>query len=455
VARTNERRAGSGASAGQHRQSDGAGDNGRVLRALALAAVATGLTGLAVGACLISYQSVHALATLANVDDSLAKVYPIIGDASLAVAGCSVLALRGAGLVSRLYAWLCFFLVLAALAASDVVHAAAISVPKRAAEITAAVLPWVLVLLAFCLLLALLRHAKRRRPSHRAGEAGTARVAPLAAIGPASARPAVVEPAVVEPAVVEPAVVEPAPPIQAVEPDSPALSAAALAGGALASGAPGTGPHQVPPRISWPDLGSGFADETRSDLHPEPAAPSKPVPPGGVTEPDGLTEPTAQSEPRGVTEPGGAPAPPDSPGKLVARPVEMLLRARRQPQPNLGHSEAGDAPFLADPPRASHAGPPLMPQPGVAPTSGLPASGYGGDTVPRGLASPPPATGQPSGPSPANAGPADTGPSQDDTSQSDTSTTDAGTTDTGNQSDSPKAPPALDRPRSSPIPPTA
>ncbi len=444
MARTNERRAGSGASTGQHRQSDGAGDSGRVLRTLALVAVTTGLTGLTVGACLISYQSVHALASLAGVDNSLAKVYPVIGDASLAVAGCSVLALRGAGLVSRLYAWLCFCLLLAALAASDVVHAAAISVPKRAAEITAAVLPWVLVLLAFCLLLALLRHAKRRRPSHRAGAAATASMAPPAPIGPAPARPAVVEPDL---------------PIQVAETGGPALSAAALASAALASGTPGTRPDQVPPRSAWPNMGSGFADGPRPDLIPQPATPKDPMPSAGGSEPAGGSEAPEPPEfaVSGVTPPEQTP-PPDSPGRLVARPVEMQLRARRQPLPILGLSDAGDAPFLADPPRAGHAMPPLMPQPGVAPTSGLPASGYGGDTVPRGIASSPPAPGQPSGPSPASASPTGTGPTEagpTEAGQVEAGQVEAGQVEAGQESDAPEEPPALDRPRSSPTPPTA
>jgi hypothetical protein len=185
VARTNERRTASGTGAGQHRQADQVGENGRVLRTLALVAVTLGLAALTAGACLLSYDSVHALALDANVRSSLARIYPFIGDATLVVAGCSVLALRGAGLVSRVYAWLCFVVLLAALAASDVAHAAAMTVPKKTAEITAAVLPWVLVLLVFGLLLALLRHLRRRRPSHRAS--GAAQTAPLAVVALAPA----------------------------------------------------------------------------------------------------------------------------------------------------------------------------------------------------------------------------------------------------------------------------
>ena len=87
-------------------------DAGRVLRVLALIAVAVGLTALTAAACVLSYSSVHHLATQAGVHGRLARIYPLIFDAVLVVAGCSVLGLRGAGLVSRLYSWLCMLVLL-------------------------------------------------------------------------------------------------------------------------------------------------------------------------------------------------------------------------------------------------------------------------------------------------------------------------------------------------------
>src|SRR5215472_12825873 len=97
-----------------------ASDNGRALRNLALVAVVVGLLALTTAACVLTYSSVHDFALRAGISPSLAKIYPDIGDAMLVMAGCSVLALRGAGLLSKLYGWLCFILLLGALAASSV-----------------------------------------------------------------------------------------------------------------------------------------------------------------------------------------------------------------------------------------------------------------------------------------------------------------------------------------------
>jgi uncharacterized membrane protein SirB2 len=181
VARRNNRRAASQAlppdgrsgpvivgQPGQHRHAEPVADNGRVLRAFALVAVVLGLVALTAAACVLSYSDVHAFALSAGVSKSLARIYPAIADAALVVSGCAVLALRGAGLISRIYGWLCFVVLLAALAATSVMHVAALTMPSKAAEITAAVFPWAVVLIAFGLLLALLRHARRKRPSHRA-----------------------------------------------------------------------------------------------------------------------------------------------------------------------------------------------------------------------------------------------------------------------------------------------
>jgi hypothetical protein len=53
--------------------------------------------------------------------------------------------------------------VMAAAAGADALHAAGRSLPHQAAAITAAVLPFVLVLVAFALLVVMLRHARLRR----------------------------------------------------------------------------------------------------------------------------------------------------------------------------------------------------------------------------------------------------------------------------------------------------
>ena len=134
------------------------------LRLLALIAVAAGLAALTAAACALSYSSIEHLAMAAGISSRFVRVYPLILDALLVIAGCSVLALRGAGLPSRVYAWLCLLVLLGGLAAGGAVHAAAVTIPRRTAAIVAAVVPWALVLIGFGLLLVLLRYARNRRP---------------------------------------------------------------------------------------------------------------------------------------------------------------------------------------------------------------------------------------------------------------------------------------------------
>ncbi len=131
------------------------------LRGIGIAAVFVGLAALAAGAFVFSYPGIHAFALQAGVSARLARIYPLLADAMLVVTLAAVLSLRGAGLPSRLLAWCELLLLLAAGAAADAMHAAGRSLPARPASITAAVLPWVLVLLAFGLLLAMLRRGWR------------------------------------------------------------------------------------------------------------------------------------------------------------------------------------------------------------------------------------------------------------------------------------------------------
>jgi Protein of unknown function (DUF2637) len=148
-------------------------DAGRALRLVALVGAIVGLAALTTAACVLSYSSIHRLATQAGVSLRLASIYPLIFDVLLVLAGCTVLALRGAGLVSRLYGWLCMIVLLGCLAAGGAVHAADVNVPRHLAGIVAAVVPWALVLIGFSLLIALLRYARIRRshgPGQQAGQ---------------------------------------------------------------------------------------------------------------------------------------------------------------------------------------------------------------------------------------------------------------------------------------------
>ncbi len=133
------------------------------LRTVGIAAVFLGVAVLAAGAFVFSYPGIHAFALQAGISARLARLYPLLADATLVVVLAAVLSLRGAGLPSRLLAWCVLLLLLGAAAGADAWHAAGRSVPAKPASVTAAVLPWVLVLLAFGLLLAMLRHARLRR----------------------------------------------------------------------------------------------------------------------------------------------------------------------------------------------------------------------------------------------------------------------------------------------------
>jgi hypothetical protein len=140
------------------------------LRLLALAAVAVGVILLAAAAFVLSYSGIHAVALSAGVSPRLARLYPLIFDAMLVVACSAVLALRTAGLPSRCYAWLSLLALLAAVAAADAVNATGTKLPHRPTAAVIAVIPWALVLIGFGLLLAMLRHARKRRTSAATGQ---------------------------------------------------------------------------------------------------------------------------------------------------------------------------------------------------------------------------------------------------------------------------------------------
>ena len=169
------------------------------LRLAALTAVVAGVVLLAAAAFVLSYPGIHQVALQAGVSPSLAKLYPVIFDAMLVVAGAAAMALRGAGWWSRFYAWACLIVLLVAVAVGDAVHATGTVLPERASRAAVAVTPWVLLLLAFGLLLTMLRHFRRARAAVAArqearaavaGDAGTAG-RPAEANGTAAGRSAV------------------------------------------------------------------------------------------------------------------------------------------------------------------------------------------------------------------------------------------------------------------------
>ncbi len=138
------------------------------LRLVALIAAITGVIVLAAAAFVLSYGGIHQIALSAGVSASMARIFPVIFDAMLVVSCAAVLSLRAANWWHRTYAWLTALVLLAALAAAGAVHATDTHIPRKPAAATIAVLPWVLLLLAFSLLLSMLRQFRRAR----AAEAG-------------------------------------------------------------------------------------------------------------------------------------------------------------------------------------------------------------------------------------------------------------------------------------------
>jgi Protein of unknown function (DUF2637) len=143
----------------------------RAMRVIAIGAVCAGVAALAAGAFVLSYAGLHSVALQAGVSHRLARGYPLMFDVLLVVILAALLALRGAGWPSRILAWVCLLALLGAAAGADALHAAGHRLPARPAAVTAAILPWALVLIAFVLLLAMLRQARLRRLAH-AGPAG-------------------------------------------------------------------------------------------------------------------------------------------------------------------------------------------------------------------------------------------------------------------------------------------
>jgi len=253
------------AAAGQVGHAGYGRDSGRALRLAGLIAVAVGLAALTAAACTLSYSSIHHLATDGGVSPRLARVYPFIFDALLVIAGCSVLALRGAGLGSRIYAWFCMLILLAALAAGGAVHGAAIHIPRQLAAIVAAVVPWALVLIGFGLLLALLRYARMRRLGQRPDKSGTQTAA--APQAQAAARSDVV---------VMANTTEP-PPLHAPSADAAAGAHPAETSGALTAGASGAFGAPEPPTRPLPPVAAAEESEADGGEQPEPAQPGPTV----------------------------------------------------------------------------------------------------------------------------------------------------------------------------------
>jgi len=124
--------------------------------------VALVVIAVAAATFVFSYDGVHAIALLGGMSAQLARYYPALFDAVLVIACVTAVALREARWWARAWAWLVLVILLAAIGATDVLHAMNYTLRHRPTEGIVAAAPVVAVLLAFTLLLTLLRQSRTR-----------------------------------------------------------------------------------------------------------------------------------------------------------------------------------------------------------------------------------------------------------------------------------------------------
>jgi hypothetical protein len=129
-------------------------------RRLANVLVALVVIAVAAATFVFSYDGVHAIALLGGVSGQLARYYPGLFDAVLVIACVAAVMLRDGRWWARLWAWVVIIVLLAAIGATDVLHAMNYTLRHRVTEGVVAAAPVAAVLLAFSLLLTLLRQTR-------------------------------------------------------------------------------------------------------------------------------------------------------------------------------------------------------------------------------------------------------------------------------------------------------
>ena len=157
------------------------------LRLIALIAAIVGVIVLAAAAFVLSYGGIHKIALSAGVSPNVARIFPVIFDAMLVVSCAAVVSLRSAGWWPRTYSWLSTLALLVVVAAADAAHATGTHIPRKPAAATVAVLPWALLLLAFSLLLSMLRQFRRTRAAAADARVTDSAAAETVRVGTASA----------------------------------------------------------------------------------------------------------------------------------------------------------------------------------------------------------------------------------------------------------------------------
>jgi hypothetical protein len=251
--------------------------------------VALLVIAVAGAAFVFSYDGVHAIALLGGMSTRLARYYPGLFDAVLVVACVAAVMLRDGRWWARLWAWVVIIVVLAAIGTTDVLHAMNYTLRHRVTEGIVAAAPVVAVLLAFSLLLTLLRQSR--------------------APGPQSPGPRPLDVPALPTAISVPPMALPAAP---TVPLARAVAAPAPEPGSLREDVPA--PDATPARVE-------------PVVIPVPDAPSEATPPGThpLTESNEVIAPAVRTAPAAPAASGAAeeePAPPTVPVPAVsARPA--------------------------------------------------------------------------------------------------------------------------------------
>jgi hypothetical protein len=347
--------------------------------------VALVVVAVAAAAFVFSYDGVHAFALLGGMSAQLARFYPGLFDAVLVIACVAAVVLHDGRWWARLWAWVVAVALLAAIGTTDVLHATGITLRHRPTEGVVAGAPVVAVLLAFSLLLTVLRQSRGQAATADVSDYEPVRTAvpagfEVAALPPAEqatvalpAAPTAPSPAVTAPPVPAAALPEPPEPGTARPAAVPALSRArlpespiALPAGAPASLAPArreeAGETTAAETREVPRTGIQLARDTvgagdirltdgpvPEHLVAEQSSPAEAIP---VTPPDGLPvmrRAAALPRPGEVTRPAGAPR------RELEGAVEPAPAPRLEPA-----AQAADEPAATrvdEDPRADAAGP--------------------------------------------------------------------------------------------------
>ena len=148
-------------------------------RRLANTAVAVLVIAVAAAVFVLSYSGVRAIAVQGGVSTQLARVYPGVFDAVLFIACVSAILLRDGRWWARAWAWFAVVVLLAAIGATDMLHAMSYTLRHRPTEGIVAAAPVVAVLLAFSLLLTLLRQSGKRQSGAAPLHTGPLNTGPL------------------------------------------------------------------------------------------------------------------------------------------------------------------------------------------------------------------------------------------------------------------------------------